>query len=176
MLTQPAKKPKLHPVAYYSATFTETECNYDIYDRELLAIMKAITHWRPYLIWTDSPFTIYTDHANLLYWKSPQKLNRRTARWHSELQDYNFLLEHVPGKTHTAADALSHPPGSDKGKDDNQQITMLPQATFIRIADANSDNSLENVITDCQNQYSTTMKEWEDIYPIKPIKTSSQPF
>jgi len=69
------KKLKLHPVAYYSATFTKTECNYDIYDRELLAIMKAIMHWRPYLIWTETPFTIYTDHANLLYWKSPCKLN-----------------------------------------------------------------------------------------------------
>jgi len=170
------KKPKLHPVAYYSATFTETERNYDIYDRELLAIMKAIMHWRPYLIWTDSLFTIYTDHANLLYWKSPRKLNRRMARWHSELQDYDFVLEHVPGKTHTAADALSRLPGSDKGKDDNQQITILPQATFVRLADADSDDSLENVITNCQNQYMPTMKEWENIYPIKPIETSSLPF
>jgi len=75
----PHKKPKLHPVVYYSATFTETEHNYDIYDRELLAIMKAITHWRPYLIWTESSFTIYTDHANLLYWKSPRKLNQQTT-------------------------------------------------------------------------------------------------
>jgi len=71
----PHKKPKLHLVAYYSATFTEMECNYDIYDRELLAIMKAITHWRPYLIWTEEPFTIYIGHTNLLYWKSPHKLN-----------------------------------------------------------------------------------------------------
>ena len=39
-----SQKPRLHPIAYYSATFTETECNYDIYDQELLAIMKAITH------------------------------------------------------------------------------------------------------------------------------------
>jgi len=53
---------------------------------------------------------------------------------------------------------------------------MLPQATFIQIADADSDNSLENIITDCQNQYSTTMKEWQDIYPIESIETSSQPF
>jgi len=112
----PHKKLKLHPVAYYSATFMETECNYDIYDRELLAIMKAITHWRPYLIWTETPFTIYMDHANLLYWKSPHKLNQQTACWHSELQDYHFTLEHVPRKTHTAADALSRPPGSDEGK------------------------------------------------------------
>jgi len=77
-----SQKPKLHPVAYYSATFTSTERNYDIYERELLAIIKAITHWRPYLIWTEEPFIICTDHANLLHWKSPQKLNRRTARWH----------------------------------------------------------------------------------------------
>jgi len=74
-LKTPYKKPKLHPVAYYSATFTETECNYNIYDQELLAIMKAITHWRPYLIWMETLFTIYTDHTNLLYWKSPRKLN-----------------------------------------------------------------------------------------------------
>jgi hypothetical protein len=44
------QKPKLHPVTYYSATFTETECNYDIYEQELLAFIKAISHWRPYLI------------------------------------------------------------------------------------------------------------------------------
>jgi hypothetical protein len=110
---------KLHPVVYYSATFIETECNYDIYKWELLAIMKAITHWRPYLIWTKEPFTILTDHANLLHWKSPQKLNCRTVRWHGELQDYNFKLQHVPGKLHTAADALSQPVGADEGKDDN---------------------------------------------------------
>ena len=101
------QKPKLHPIAYYSATFTQTERNYNIYERELLAIIKAISHWRPYLIWTKEPFTILTDHANLLHWKSPRKLNRRTARWHGELQDYNFKLQHVPGKLHTAANALS---------------------------------------------------------------------
>ena len=39
------QKPKLHPIAYYSATFTEIEHNYDIYERELLAIIKAISHW-----------------------------------------------------------------------------------------------------------------------------------
>jgi len=82
----------------------------------------------------------------------------------------------VPGKTHTAADALSRPTGSDEGKDDNQRITMLPQATFIQIADANSDNSLENMIMDCQSQYSTTMKEWQDVYPIESIEMSSQQF
>jgi hypothetical protein len=125
-----SSKPKLHPVAYYSATFIETERNYNIYDQELLAIIKAITHWQPYLIWTPSPFTIYTDHANLLYWKSLRKLNRRTARWHSKLQDYHFTIQHIPSKLHTAADSLSRPPGTDLGKDDNQNVQMLPNKVF----------------------------------------------
>jgi hypothetical protein len=38
-------KPKNHPIAYYSAMFTPTERNYNIYKRELLAIMKSLAHW-----------------------------------------------------------------------------------------------------------------------------------
>jgi hypothetical protein len=158
---------KHHPVTYYSATFTETEQNYDVYDRELLAIMKAITHWRPYLIWMKEPFKIFTDHVNLLHWKSPRKLNRRTARWHGELQDYNFTLHHVPGKNHTAADALSRPPGADTGKDDNQQMVMLPEPMFIRVFNADSDRSLEHTITTVQNTHHSLMKEWENTFPIE---------
>jgi hypothetical protein len=167
---------KFHPVAYYSATFTETERNYDVYDRELLAIMKAITHWRPYLIWTKEPFKIFTDHANLLHWKSPRKLNRRTARWHGELQDYNFTLHHVSGKNHTAADALSRPPGSDTGKNDNQEMIMLPEPIFIRVFDADSDGSLEHFITTVQNNNCHLMKEWEATFPIECIDTPDDPF
>ncbi len=58
-------KPTLYPTTYYSAMFTPTECNYDIYERELLAVMKSLAHWRPYLGWTKEPFTIMTDHTNL---------------------------------------------------------------------------------------------------------------
>ena len=43
------KKPVLHPIAYFSATFTLTERNYNIYKQELLAMIKALAHWRPYV-------------------------------------------------------------------------------------------------------------------------------
>jgi hypothetical protein len=56
-----------HPIAYYSAMFTETECNYDIFKRELLALMKALHHWRPHVVVTETPVTILTDHANLTH-------------------------------------------------------------------------------------------------------------
>jgi RNase H-like domain found in reverse transcriptase/Reverse transcriptase (RNA-dependent DNA polymerase)/Integrase zinc binding domain len=167
---------KYHPIAYYSTTFTKTERNYDVCDRELLAIMKAITHWRPYLIWMKEPFKIFTDHANLLHWKSPWKLNRCTARWHGELQDYNFTLHHVPGKNHMAADALSRPPGADMGKNDNQQMIMLPEPLFICVADEDSLGSIEHFITIIQNNNRSLMKEWEGTFPIEWIDGPNTPF
>src|SRR5712671_2344635 len=39
----------LHPIAYYSGTFIQAERNYDIYKRELLAVVKALKHWRHHL-------------------------------------------------------------------------------------------------------------------------------
>jgi hypothetical protein len=133
-------KPVLHPTAYYSATFTPTERNYDIYERELLAVMKSLAHWRQYLGWTKVPFTILTNHANLQYWKSPQNLNRRTARWHADLQEYDFEIKYIPGKTNTPADELSQPANVDQGKEDNQGITVLPPSAFISTMQAADDN------------------------------------
>jgi len=124
------QKPVLHPVTYYSATFIPAKRNYDIYKRELLAVMKALSHWRPYLGWTKELFTIMTDHANLQYWKSPKNRNWRTARWHADLQEYNFDILYIPGKTNIPPDALSRLPGVDQGKEDNQQITVLPAQKF----------------------------------------------
>ncbi len=124
-------KPKLHPLAYYSATFIPAERNYDIYERELLAMMKSLAHWCHYLGWTKFPFIILTDHTNLQYWKAPKNLNRRTARWHTDLQEYDFKIHYIPGKTNTRPDILSRPLNVDQGKDDNQSITVLPPRTFI---------------------------------------------
>jgi hypothetical protein len=67
VLLQTGETAKLQLVEFFSATFTPTKRNYDIYERELLAIMKSLVHWRPYLGWTKEPFLIQTDHANLQY-------------------------------------------------------------------------------------------------------------
>ena len=63
------------------------ERNYKIYDKEMLAIMEAITHWRHYLLGAWHPFKILTDHQNLKYFKEPQKLNHWQVQWHAQLQD-----------------------------------------------------------------------------------------
>ncbi len=58
-----------HPVAYYSMTLSETERNYNIYDKELLAVVKSLRHWRNYLVGAPHQIVIHTNHSNLLYWK-----------------------------------------------------------------------------------------------------------
>ena len=115
----------------HSISFTATERNYDIYEWELLAIMKALAHWRPYLGWTKVPFIIWTDHMNLQYWKSPRNLNQCTAQWHADLQEYNYQLEYIPGKTNTVADALSQPTDANQGQQDNKDVTILAQQICI---------------------------------------------
>ena len=63
-------KPMLCPVAYYSATFTPTQCNYDIYEQEFLGVYMPLMKYRPHLAAMEIPVTILTDHTNLLHWKS----------------------------------------------------------------------------------------------------------
>ena len=76
-------KGKQHPVAYISRKLSPAEQNYDIYDKELLAIVAALETWRVYA--EGSPgLTIYIDHKNLLYFTTTKQLNRRQVRW-SEL-------------------------------------------------------------------------------------------
>ena len=65
------QKPTQQLIAYYSAMFTPTERNYNIYKQELLAVIKALVHWRPHLAAMKDPVTILTDHANLTYRKTP---------------------------------------------------------------------------------------------------------
>jgi hypothetical protein len=75
-----------------------------------------------------------------------------------------------------AADALSRPPGADEGKDNNQQMTMVLEAAFIRLAGPDSNGSIEHMITIIQNHNHTLMKEWEGTYPIEHIDNPDKPF
>ncbi len=99
-------------------------------------LVSKVYDRRHYLGWTKYPFTILTDHANLLYYKTPKKLNRWTARWHADLQEYDFVIKHVPGKINTPADELSWPPNADQGQDDNKNQTLLKPELFIKATDS----------------------------------------
>jgi ribonuclease HI len=123
---------KKHPVAYYSATLSSAERNYDIYDMELLAIVKALRHWRYLLTGTQHKVTIYSDHENLKYWRDPRKISRRVAREVLELEEYNYEIHHIAGKKNGRADALPRQPDYDTGNRDNDNILVLPDEVFVQ--------------------------------------------
>ena len=124
----------LHPCAYLSQTFSPAEWNYDIYDRELLAVIHALKHWRHYLQGTAHPVTLLTDHKNLTYFHQPQKLSHRQAHWMMFLQDFDLHFIHLPGSAMGPADALSRLLNPDISSD-NIDVTVLPDDLFIHAID-----------------------------------------
>jgi len=101
----------LHPVAYYSKKHSPAECNYDIHDKELMAIIKALEEWRPECEGAAYPLQLITDHKNLEYFMTKKLLNRRQARWSEFLTRFDFKIVYRPGKSNGKADALTRRPG-----------------------------------------------------------------
>ena len=146
-------------VAYYSSTFTPTERNYDIYEREFLGVLKALKCFRPHVTAIEIPVTILMDHANLTHWKATRKVNRQVVRWFAEIQDYNLVIKHIPGKIHTAPDMLSRPPGVGQEKQDNTDIVLLPPSMFVATANA-QDNMLKEKVKKMQQKHRAEMELW----------------
>jgi len=98
---------KWRPVAYISKSLNEAERNYEIYDKEMLAIIWCLEAWRHFLEGAKDWFEIWMDHKILEYFMKAQKLNRRQARWSLYLSRFDFALKHVAGKSMGRADSLS---------------------------------------------------------------------
>lgn len=98
---------KLFPCAYHSRKLSPAELNYDVGDRELLAMKAALEEWRHWLEGAHLPFTVLTDHLNLEYIKAAKRLNPRQARWSLFFTRFNFKVTYHPGSKNGKADALS---------------------------------------------------------------------
>jgi len=122
---------KWKPIAFLSRTMQPAEQNYEIYNKELLAIVEALTKWRQYLLDAKESFEVWTDHENLKYFREPHKLNGRQARWYLKLQDYDFTLKHIPRKTNTKADILSRKDQVNM-KEDNKDVQLLKDKLWQR--------------------------------------------
>jgi len=105
------------------------ERNYKIHNKEMLAVIRCLEAWRHYLEEAKLEFKIWTDHKNLQYFMTSQKLNHRQARWALYLSRFNFTLKHVPGKSMGKADRLSRRLDWQKGveKDNEDQTLIKPE-------------------------------------------------
>ena len=95
------------PVAFLSKSLNEMERNYEIHNKEMLAIIQGLESWRHLLEGVQSKFEIWIDHKNLEYFMKAQKLNQRQVRWALYLSRFDFMLKHVLGTRMEKADRLS---------------------------------------------------------------------
>ena len=93
-LSQPDAEEQLHPVAYRSRKFSGPELNYDVPNKELLAIVDAFEEWRAYLEGSRHPIVVYSDHKILSYFKTTKKLNQQQIRCAELLASYNFQIHY----------------------------------------------------------------------------------
>jgi len=132
VLSQQGSQSKLwHPVAFFSKSMQPAELNYDIHDKEILAIIRVLEEWRVELegLQTD-PFLIYPDPRALEYFMIIKKLSARQARWAKFLSRCHFTLMYRAGKSNKRADALSRQTDEVKNQDqvmaEYRTQTMLP--------------------------------------------------
>ena len=127
----------MQPIGFFSRKLTPAELNYQIYDKEFLAIREGLETWRYLLLDTATPVNIQCDHKNLSYFMTSQRLNRRQARYLDFLADYNIQIIYTKGDSMVVADPLSRNTGHEscnqKISAELNQAVLLPPALFREI-------------------------------------------
>jgi cleavage and polyadenylation specificity factor subunit 1 len=103
------------PVAFYSASLSPTEQRYSAFDKEALAIVKAVKAYRHWLL--GNTVHVHTDHRPLLSFLSMKNPSARQANWSTYLSEYDIQVHHISGVKNTAADCLSRPPEGGRPPD-----------------------------------------------------------
>src|SRR5277367_4541788 len=110
VISQRGDDGKLYPIMFMSRKFIDAELNYEIYDKEMLAIVEAMDRHRHYFEGLGQKTTVYSDHKNLLCFTETKVYNRRQARWAEKLSRFDFIIVFRPGKEGGKPDALSRRP------------------------------------------------------------------
>ncbi|KAJ3537203.1 hypothetical protein NMY22_g5693 [Coprinellus aureogranulatus] len=172
----------IHPVAFHSRTFNSTELNYDVHDKELLAIFEAFRVWRHYLEGAGDPIDVVTDHKNLEYFATTKLLTRRQARWSEYLSQFNLVIRFRPGKLGAKPDALTRRWDVYLKQGGNDYASVNPQnfrpiftteqlAASLRATELYGTALRASVVVD----YELLLSDIRDSYPSDPVTAKHLP-
>lgn len=121
----------LRLMAYFPNTHTPAECNYDIDDKELVAIMKVSEEWRPERKGAAHKLQLSTGYDNLEYCVTKELLDRRQTRWCEFVSRFDYEIIYSPGKSNGKVDKLTSRPGDlhdggDEGSKSMEQVVSRP--------------------------------------------------
>ena len=114
ILEQPDALNRWHPIVYHSKSLQPVEQNYKIHDKELLAIVCALEIFHHYLEGQEDTIEVWSDHGNLVYFFTKQKLTCHQAHWALFLSHFKFIIIYKPG-IQNKSDALSRRPDHKEG-------------------------------------------------------------
>ena len=148
LVPNPPKTSQWRPVGFYSRKLIAAEYNYDTHDKELLAMVKGLQHWRHYL--DGIHFEVHTDHRNLQWFMETKTLNHRQVRSYLFLSQFDFTITHKPGSTNPA-DAPSRRPDYMEAVDAPEQRTnqtfVEPLRNLLGRRTKSSDSALVSAVT-----------------------------
>jgi len=151
-------------VAFISKSLNTTERNYEIHDKEMLAVIRYLEAWRHYLERAKLEFEIWIDHKNLQYFMTSQKLNHRQARWALYLSRFNFILKHVPEKSMGKVDGLSRRPDWQEGVERDNEDQKLIKPEWIRgVETLMEEENLREIIRKAQEGDEKIVKAVEEL-------------
>ena len=138
------------PVAYTSRTLNTAEVRYDTYEKEALAIVYSVLHFRPYLY--GRKFTLVTDHKPLLWFRTCKDGNARVLRWRLKLAEYEYEVVYKAGKANVNADPLSRNPVEITEIEDTAEIFATCHEEKRKLTDEEIIKLLESEDEDgCSN-------------------------
>lgn len=114
---------KRQPIAFFSKALSDGNLTKSVYEKELMALVLAIQHWRHYLL--GKPFVVYTDHKSLKHFLQQRVTSPDQQCWLAKLLGYQFEVKYKLGLENKAADALSRCHG------DMELAVMLSYPTWL---------------------------------------------
>jgi hypothetical protein len=121
-------------IAYGARKLSRSQQNYAPTKRELWAIVHFCCYWRYFLQHRSVPFIISTDHHSLQYMEGMEPPSGMIMRWFDTMSNFNFSIEHRPGKKHANADPLSrcaHAEEPDPDDEPDEMIAMMHEMISV---------------------------------------------
>ncbi|KOM49767.1 hypothetical protein LR48_Vigan08g059400 [Vigna angularis] len=136
------------PIAFFSKALSEGSLGKSIYEKELMALVLAIQHWRPYLL--GQRFVVHTDQRSLKYLLEQRITTQNQQDWLAKLLGYDFEIVYKSGVTNKVADALSRKNEDELQEEKELSVIARPYWQDFReiLEEVEADEELRKVIDD----------------------------
>jgi len=161
---------KWRPVTFISKSLSDMERNYEIHNKEMLAVIRCLEAWRHFLEGATVKFEIWMDYKNLEYFMKAQKLNQRQAQWTLYLFRFDFMFKHVPGSKMGKADSLSKRLDWKVGVEKSNENKMLVKPEWLEVRKTEAVEIIVDRVDLLEEVRKSKVKDDEVVKAVEEIK------